>query len=91
MTTEPGQNESRTLEGGEIVYLVKDPGAKCKIRLYECHQNAHFTNEAGGLVFKNLEGLPKDWKNREFESTDDAIAFVQQEIKDDKVPRNLKK
>ena len=36
MTDEVGQNESRTLAGGEIVYLVKEPGAKWKIRFYEC-------------------------------------------------------
>ena len=88
MTTEPGQNESRTLEGGEIVYLVKDPGAKWKIRSYECHQNVK--NKAGGRVYEEMYGLPEDWKNREFESADDAIAFVQQEIKDGRVPRNYK-
>lgn len=41
-------------------------------------------------MFEYLEGLPKDWKAREFESADDAEAFVQEEINQGKVPRNSK-
>jgi hypothetical protein len=89
MIKDKGKNKSQTLPSGEIVHLVKEPGMKWKIRFYECRHHVRIA-EAGGLVFEYLEGLPQDWKNREFESVDDAVAFVQQEISEDKVPRNSK-
>jgi hypothetical protein len=87
MTADAGQNESRTLAGGEIVHLVKDPGAKWKIRFYECRHHVRIA-QSEGLVFEYLEGLPLDWKNREFESADDAAGFVKDEINQGRVPRN---
>jgi hypothetical protein len=88
MPTEKGSNESRELDGGEIVYLVKEPGAKWQIRSYECRQNVRFSNAAGGLIFEWLQGLPQDWKHRECESVDDAIEFVKRQVEEEKVPRN---
>ena len=87
MTDDAGQNESRTLPGGEIVHLVKDPGAKWKIRFYECRHHVRIA-QSGGRVFEYLEGLPQDWKNREFDSADEAASFVQEEISQGRVPRN---
>ena len=89
MTDDAGQNESRKLPGGEIVHLVKDPGAKWKIRFYECRHHVRIAQSGGiGMVFEYLEGLPQDWKNREFDSADEAAGFVQEEIRQGRVPRN---
>jgi hypothetical protein len=68
MANQTGENESRTLSGGEIVYLVKELGRKWKIESYECHQNVRFRGPLGGLVFEHLQGLPSDWKDREFDT-----------------------
>lgn len=87
MTDDAGKNESRILVGGEQVHLVKDPGLKWKIRFYECRHHVRIAG-SGGKVFDYLEGLPEDWKNREFESADEAAAFVQEEITLGNVPRN---
>ena len=88
MGNDIGRNESRTLTGGEIVYLIKHPDSKWTIRSYECRHNVHLGLSFGGLVFEYLQGLPKEWKNREFESVDAAIAFVQREVTENKVPHN---
>lgn len=89
MTADVGQNESHTLANGEIVHLVKHPEAKWQIRFYECRHRVRIAG-AGGMVFEYLEGLPEDWKSREFDSADAATAFVQEEITQGKVPRNSK-
>jgi hypothetical protein len=86
MDKEGGANDSRELAGGEIVYLVKDVGVKWQISSYECRQNV--IGGGGGLVFEWLQGLPQDWRDREFDSVEDAVAFVQHRIKEGKVPRN---
>jgi len=88
MPEEEGKNESRKLAGGEIVYLLKEPGANWQIRSYECRQNVSFSNAAGGFFFEWLQCLPQDWKDREFESVDNAIEFVKHQIEEEKVPRN---
>jgi hypothetical protein len=87
MNASAGQNESHTLTNGEIVHLVKEPAAKWRIRLYECRQRVRIGGR--GLVFECFSGLPEDWKSKDFESADDASAFVQEQIKQGKVPRNL--
>jgi hypothetical protein len=78
------QNESRKLRGGEILYLVKDPGAKWRISSYECPQGV----EIEGVLFQWLQCLPEDWKDREFENTDQAVEFVQQQVQSGWVPTN---
>jgi len=88
MGNRTGKNESRTLLGGEIVHLVKEPSRKWKIRYYECRHDVRFVGPLGGLVFEYLQGLPKDWKDREFDTSDEAANFVQREIQDGKVPGN---
>ena len=82
--SENGKQESRQLQGGEIVYLVKDPGQKWRISSYECRQGV----TAGSLVFRWLQGLPQDWKDLEFDTVDDAAEFAQQQISSRKVPAN---
>ncbi len=86
MDNESGMNDSRKLTGGEIVYLVRDAGAKWQISSYECRQNV--IPGGGGLIFEWLQGLPQNWKNREFNSVENAVMFVQQQIEEGKVPRN---
>ncbi len=88
MTNQTGKNDSRTLRGGEIVYLVKESSRKWKIRNYECRQNVRIIVPSGGLVFEYLEGLPKNWKDKEFGTCDAAAEFVDHEIKDGKVLAN---
>jgi hypothetical protein len=89
MTNNAGHNESRTLVDGEIVHLVQHPGAKWKIRFYECRHHVRIAG-SGGKEFVFLEVLPKDWKDREFDSADAAAAFVQEQIKQGAVPKNSK-
>ncbi len=88
MDNEGGMNDSRKLEGGEIVYLVKDAGAKWQIRSYEYGQGILYNIVTGEQVYKDRRGLPQSWKNQEFDSVEDAVKFVQQQIKEGKVPRN---
>ncbi|MCD6298089.1 MAG: hypothetical protein J7M30_13140 [Deltaproteobacteria bacterium] len=88
MNDQTGKNESRILAGGEIVHLVKEPDAEWRIRFYECRHNVRLAGATGDLVFEYLEGLPQDWKDREFETPDEAAKFAQQEIRDSKVPAN---
>ncbi|MGD9162953.1 MAG: hypothetical protein PVG39_31395 [Desulfobacteraceae bacterium] len=76
MSQGEGKNESYTLGGGEIVHLIKEPGSNWYIRFYECSQNVIFNPEVDGYFFEWLQGLPLDWKDREFESVDSAIEFV---------------
>jgi hypothetical protein len=76
MNNQSGKSDSRTLKGGEIIYLAKEPSAKWRIRSYECHQGV----VAGGVLFSSTQGLPEDWKDREFENPDEASEFAQQEI-----------
>ncbi len=71
MSNQTGENESRTLSSGEIVYLVKEPGRKWKIRNYEYHQT--YT----GIGLKWGQHLPEYWKDREFDAPDEAANFVQ--------------
>jgi len=88
MGNQTGKNESRTLSGGEIVHLVKEPGHKWKIRYYECRHKVRFVGPSGATVFEYLEALPEDWKDRKFDTSDEAANFVQKEIQDGKVPAN---
>jgi len=88
MTNQTGGNESRTLSNGEVVHLVKEPGSKWKIRDYECRHKPFFVISSGTLFFAHLSGLPEYWKDKEFDTSDEAAKFVQQEIRDGKVPAN---
>jgi hypothetical protein len=90
MTDKNGQNESHTFKGGEIVYLLKKPGRKWTIRFYECAQKIRYDVVAGGLIFELKQGIPEDWKKREFDTENDAISFVQAEIDSGRVPTNNK-
>jgi len=42
------------------------------------------------MIFESFEGLPQHWEDKEFISIEDAIVFVQEEINQGKVPKNLK-
>ncbi len=88
MDKKAGRNDSRKLAGGEIVYLVQDAGAKWQISSYECGQGIFYNNAIGGLVYKERHGLPPNWKNLEFDSVEDAVKFVQQQIDEGEIPRN---
>lgn len=84
MKNDTGKNANRVLHGGEIIYLVQEPGAKWRIQSYECHQGI----VADCYLFAWMQGLPEDWKNREFGSLEEAIGFAQQEIENGRVPSN---
>ena len=88
MSNQTGKNDSRTLQGGEIVYLLKKPGHKWAICSYECMQRVRYDLGVGGLMFESKQGLPQEWNNREFDSIDDAVVFVQSQIDSGKVPAN---
>lgn len=84
MACDTVQNENRKLPGGEIVYLVKNHRAKWRISSYECPQGV----EIDGFFFCWLQGLPEEWKDKEFEDTDQAMEFVQQQVQRGWVPAN---
>lgn len=87
---EKGANEARTLKGGEVVGLVQEPGAKWRIRYYEFAQRVRYDLQAGGLVLAWMQGIPNDWRELEFESADEAEAFVQDQIGEGKVPGDIR-
>ena len=88
MTDDSGANESRTLKGGEIIYLLRKPDRKWNIRRYECHQRIKYDLVGGGLIFEFKQGLPQEWRELEFETADDAVAFMQEQIDNGKAPAN---
>ena len=88
MLDQTGRNESRTLKGGEIIYLLKDPIRNWTIRSYEFHQRVCYDVIAGGLMFEIKQGFPKEWQKREFNTADDAVIFVQAEIDSGRIPAN---
>lgn len=75
-----GRNEAHTLRGGEIVGVVKPPGEAWQIHYFEFSHRVRYDFQIGGVVLDWLEGVPQDWKEREFASADEALAFVQGEI-----------
>lgn len=83
MTTE-GKNETRTLQNGEIVSLVRRPGEKWRISNYE-------TQLYKGGVLEWKPEVPEHWRSRVFESSDDAFSYVEQEIATGKVRSNRRK
>ena len=80
MTTE-GKNETRKLQNGEIVSLVRRPGEKWRITSYETQLHK------GGFLEWNSE-VPEHWRSRVFESPNDAFSYVEQEIATGKVWSN---
>ena len=88
MSDRVGENESRTLKGGEILHLRREPGRKWTVVSYEWHQKVRYDIGAGGLMFEFKQGLPQEWKNREFGSAADAAAFVQAQIDSGDAPAN---
>jgi hypothetical protein len=88
MSKQTGQHESRILKGGEIIYLLKEPGRNWTISSYEFHQKVGYDVIAGGLMFEIKQGLPKEWQKYEFNTVDDAVIFVQEEIDSCRVSSN---
>ena len=84
MMSENRKHEYCQLQGGEIVYIVKDPGLKWRISHYECRQDV----TTGNQPFVWLQGLPQDWKDLEFDTADGAEKFAQQQIRSGKAPAN---
>lgn len=80
MEQSDGRNEARTLRGGEIVGLVKPPGDAWQIHYFEFAQRIRYDFQVGGVVLDWFEGVPHDWKDRRFDSADQAASFVQGEI-----------
>jgi hypothetical protein len=83
-----GQNANRKLPGGEIVALVKPPGEQWRISYYEYHQRVRFDVAVGGNVLEWRTKVPDDWKDRRFDSAEEAFAFVEQEISAGRAPSN---
>lgn len=90
MTNYIGKRDSHTLPGGEIIYLSKEPEGQWKIIYYECRQHVRIAGPSGGLYFEYLKCLPRSWKDKLFDTSDAAIDFVQQEIKEGNLPANSK-
>jgi hypothetical protein len=88
MTITEGRNEARTLKNREIVALVRQPGeTKWRIDYYET-QRLRYDVAAGGNFLDWTTGVPEHWKELDFESVDEAVSFVEQEIAMGKVPSN---
>ena len=82
-------SESRSFKRGETVYLYKEPLGKWKISFYECSKDVYMQGY-NGMIFEFLEGLPRSWKDLEFDSPDAAAEYVQNEIQNGNVPGNSK-
>lgn len=89
MTSEQGMSEDRRLKNGEIVYLKKHPGEKWRIEFYECNPTLR-VGQAGGLYAEFPEVHVPAWGKKEFETPEDAIAFIEEQIKSGTVPGNRK-
>ena len=81
MTSNTGGHDSRNLETGENVHLVRNPGSKWRISSYDW-------SWTDGLMLFTAQVFAQtlSWENLEFDTTDDAYAFVEQELKDHKAP-----
>jgi hypothetical protein len=88
MTHGTGRNESRKLDSGEIIYLVKDPGDSWRIDSFEWGHGIYFSQAAGGFRLAYRHGIPSYWKNRKFDAPEDAIGFVQKQIDNGKALGN---
>ncbi|MEO8165928.1 MAG: hypothetical protein ABI619_11095 [Betaproteobacteria bacterium] len=81
MTSTTGAHDSRDLETGESVHLVRHPGGKWRISSYDWS----WTN---GLMLWTATTFAQTvaWENLDFDTTDEAYGFVKQQLKDGKVP-----
>jgi hypothetical protein len=81
MTSHTGAHDSRTLDTGETVHVVKHPGGKWRISSYDWS----WTN---GLMLWTATVFAQTlaWENMDFDTADDANRFVEQQLKDGKAP-----
>ena len=80
-----GGHDSRVLEHGEIVHLAKPPGRKWRIKKYEWSRVESSDGDIGphaSTVFGERVG----WEALEFDTPDDAYAFVADQIRQNRVP-----
>jgi hypothetical protein len=84
--SEHGAHDSRTLETGDTVHLIKHPNSKTwRINSYDWSWWVEGPILMTARVFPNMV----DWDNKEFESPADAYEFVENQIKSKAVPGNL--
>ena len=84
MTSNTGAHESRDLETGETVHLVRQPGSKWRISSYDWS----WTN---GLMLWTAQVFAQKlgWENLEFDTPDAASAFLEQQLKEGKIPSKV--
>lgn len=85
MTRQTGAHDSRDLETGETVHLVRRPGGKWRISSYDWT----WTN---GLMLYTATVFSQtlNWDNLDFDTPDDAYRFVEQQFRDGKAPSKAK-
>ncbi len=81
MTSNTGAHESRDLETGETVHLVRHPGSKWRMSSYDWS----WTN---GLMLWTAQVFAQKlgWENLEFDTPGAAYGFVEQQLKEGKIP-----
>lgn len=81
-----GGHDSRLLKSGEEVHLIKAPKKKWAISSYDW---SWFANDSDGLALMTAQVFAQKvgWEKLEFDTAEDAYAFVEQQIKTGKVPR----
>ena len=81
MRNHTGAHDSRDLQTGETVHLVRHPGGKWRISSYDWS----WTN---GLMLWTARVYAQTlaWDNLDFDTIDAAYAFVEEQLRDGKAP-----
>ncbi len=95
MNDDTGRHDHRTLQTGEDVYLIKEPGGNWAIRSYE---RSWFELGQRTLEGVSLGTLPRQlktatiqahdlgWQDLRFDTPEQAYQFVEEQIRSGKAP-----
>ena len=79
-----GAHDSRQLDTGETVHLVRPPESKWHISSYDWS----WPSEDGRVLLNaRVFAQTLHWEGLEFETTDDAYSFVKRQLESGKAPR----
>jgi hypothetical protein len=78
-----GAHDSRDLETGETVHLVRYPGSNWRIRSYDW-------SWPDGSMLRTIQVFAQSrlWENLTFSTAGEAYAFVEQQLKGRKIPNS---
>jgi len=78
-----GAHDSKRIETGELVHLIKHPGTKWFVNSYEW---SNLSDDGKMFWTARVTFQMVGWDKLEFNTTDDAYSFVQEQINNRKVP-----